>query len=91
VLDPVRPVPLVVSERHVTGDAELRVLGCGDSFRSWVDEHTTAPREYGRLRIGDVLRAMITGPRNDLERRVLSEGTAPARRRSRAACARSLT
>jgi HK97 family phage major capsid protein len=31
--------------------------------------------EYERLRFGDFLRAMITGAKNDLEKRALAEGT----------------
>jgi HK97 family phage major capsid protein/HK97 family phage prohead protease len=68
---PVPPIPRTVPD----DDVEVRVLGRGDSFRSWVAERTKYPADYGRVRLGDVLRAMITGPRNDVERRVLSEGT----------------
>ncbi len=75
VTDPVPPVPPVVATRTAPDDAEVRVLGRGDSFRSWVEERSKHPKEYAHLRLGDCLRALITGPRNDLERRVLSEGT----------------
>jgi HK97 family phage major capsid protein/HK97 family phage prohead protease len=75
VVDPVPPVPPVVTDRTVPDNAEVRVLGRDDSFRSWVEERSKHPKEYGNLRLGDVLRALITGPRNELERRALSEGT----------------
>lgn len=77
VVDPVPPVaPVVSPERREGLDAgEVRVLGRGDSFRSWIEERTKHPKEYSHLRLGDALRAMVTGPRNDLERRALSEGT----------------
>ena len=74
-VDPIPPVPPVMTDRATPDDAEVRVLGRGDSFRAWVEERTEHPKEYGRVRLGDVLRAMITGARNDLEKRVLSEGT----------------
>jgi len=69
------PVPPVVASRTALDDPEVRVLGRGDSFRAWVEERTKHPKEYGALRLGDVMRAMITGARTELERRVLSEGT----------------
>ena len=75
VVDPVPPVPPVVTDRAVPDDAEVRVLGRGDSFRAWVEERSEHPREFGKLRLGDCLRAMITGPRNELEKRVLAAGT----------------
>jgi HK97 family phage major capsid protein/HK97 family phage prohead protease len=75
IVDPTPPVPPVVTHRAAPDDAEVRVLGRGDSFRAWVEERTQYPPEFGKVRLGDVLRALITGPKNDLERRVLSEGT----------------
>lgn len=69
------PVPPVVTERTTPDGDEVRVLGRGESFRSWVEERTKHPKEFGTVRLGDVLRALITGPRNELEKRVLSEGT----------------
>jgi HK97 family phage major capsid protein/HK97 family phage prohead protease len=76
VVEPVPPVPPVVTDRATPDTAEVRVLGRGDSFRSWVEERAPqAAKEYGNLRLGDVLRALVTGPRNELERRALSEGT----------------
>jgi Escherichia/Staphylococcus phage prohead protease len=75
VPDPVPPVPPVLHERAAPDDAEVRVLGRGDSFRAWVAERSRYPKEFGQIRLGDVLRALITGPRNDVEKRVLSEGT----------------
>jgi HK97 family phage major capsid protein/HK97 family phage prohead protease len=72
--EPQPPVPPVVTTRSVP-DVETRILGRGDSFRSWVEERSRHPKEFGHVRLGDVLRAMITGPRTDLEKRVLSEGT----------------
>lgn len=74
--DPLPPVPPVVTTRAAGPDApEVRVLAPDMSVRSWVEARTGAPPEYKHLRLGDVLRAMITGPRSDLERRALSEGT----------------
>jgi HK97 family phage major capsid protein len=61
------PLPPVATERATADDAEVRVLGRDESVRSWVEAHTGHPREYGSLRLGDVMRAMVTGPRNDLE------------------------
>jgi HK97 family phage major capsid protein/HK97 family phage prohead protease len=77
VIDPVPPVPPLMhpERRELVLDAEVGVLGRDDSFRAWVEERTRHPKEYAHLRLGDVLRAMITGPRTDLEKRVLSEGT----------------
>jgi HK97 family phage major capsid protein/HK97 family phage prohead protease len=75
VVDPAPPVPPVVTDRAAPDTAEVRVLGRGDSFRSWVEERTRHPKEYGTLRLGDCLRAMVTGPRTELEKRVLAEGT----------------
>jgi HK97 family phage major capsid protein len=69
------PVPAVATDRAAADDAEVRVLGRDESVRSWVEAHTAHPREFGSLRLGDVLRAMITGPRNDLEKRALAAGT----------------
>jgi HK97 family phage major capsid protein/HK97 family phage prohead protease len=75
VADPVPPVPPVVTDRSVPEAAEVRVLGKDDSVRAWVEERSHHPKEYAHLRLGDVLRALITGPRNELEKRALSEGT----------------
>jgi HK97 family phage major capsid protein len=75
VTEPVPPVPVVVTTRAEPDDPEVRVLGREDSVRAWMAERTKHPKEFAALRLGDCLRAMITGPRNDLERRVLSEGT----------------
>jgi HK97 family phage major capsid protein/HK97 family phage prohead protease len=66
------PIPPVVSE---PSDTEVRVLGREQSVRSWIEARSRHPREFAQLRLGDVMRAMITGPRTDLERRALSEGT----------------
>jgi HK97 family phage major capsid protein/HK97 family phage prohead protease len=74
VADPVPPIAPVIT-RDTPDDPEVRVLGRSDSFRSWVAERSPHPKEYGALRLGDALRSLITGPRNELERRVLSEGT----------------
>jgi HK97 family phage major capsid protein len=43
--------------------------------RSFVEARSTAPPEFSKLRLGSLLRAMIDGPKNDLEKRALSEGT----------------
>ncbi|MGH7393941.1 MAG: phage major capsid protein, partial [Candidatus Rokuibacteriota bacterium] len=75
VADPVPPVPPVVTGRAAPDAGEVRVLGRTDSFRAWVEERSKHPKEFGELRLGDVLRALITGPRTELEKRVLSEGT----------------
>jgi HK97 family phage major capsid protein/HK97 family phage prohead protease len=74
--DLVPPVaPIVASRERDREEPEVRVLGRGESVRTWIEERSRVPKEYGAVRLGDVLRALITGPRNDLERRVLSEGT----------------
>lgn len=44
----------------------VRVLGSGERF---------ATERAEGVALGDTVRAMITGPRNDMERRALSEGT----------------
>jgi HK97 family phage major capsid protein len=49
--------------------AEVRVLSRGQAF---------ATDEYEGPGLGDCLRAMITGPRNDAEKRALEEGTTSA-------------
>lgn len=71
----VPPISLVVSDRAEPDTGELRILGPRETFRSWAEEHSRAPREFGALRLGDVLRAMVTGPRTLEEKRALSEGT----------------
>lgn len=73
--DPVPPVPPVIVARSTRPDDEVRVLDRDASVRAWTEERSRHPKEFGELRLGDALRALVTGPRNDLERRVLSEGT----------------
>jgi HK97 family phage major capsid protein/HK97 family phage prohead protease len=68
-------IPVVASRGRDLEEPETRVLGRGESFRTWIEERSRVPKEYGAVRLGDVLRALITGPRTDVERRVLSEGT----------------
>lgn len=72
-----RIVPLADPDNGGLPAAEARTLGPKDSFRSWVEQRSNHPGEfgYGSLRFGDVLRGLILGPRNELERRALSEGT----------------
>ncbi len=54
VTDPIPVVPPVVTDRNFIDDTEVRVLGRDESVRSWVEERTRRPKEYGRLRLGDV-------------------------------------
>jgi HK97 family phage major capsid protein/HK97 family phage prohead protease len=75
VADPVPPISPVITTRDVLPDPEVRVLAPADSFRAWVAERTRHPQEFAHVRLGDALRALVTGPHNELERRVLSEGT----------------
>src|SRR4029453_14231117 len=56
---PLPPAPPVATERATAGGAGVRVLGGDESVRSWVEAHTSHPREYGSLRLGDVMRAMV--------------------------------
>jgi HK97 family phage major capsid protein len=48
------------------GGTEIRVLKPTERF---------SPNEYRGPSLGAILRAMVTGPRNDMERRVLAEGS----------------
>jgi HK97 family phage major capsid protein len=69
------PVLPVLHDRADVIEAEARVLAKDETFRSWVQKHQTKyVDDDGRLRLGSIMRAMIVGPRNDLERRALAEG-----------------
>ena len=75
---PAEPVPPIapVLTRDVPDEPEVRVLGQDDSLPELGGRaHEASRRSTGTCGSGDALRALITGPRNDLERRVLSEGT----------------
>jgi HK97 family phage major capsid protein len=56
--------------RNARGE-EVRVYQRGDS----IAQRIGADRDQHGVSLGQVLRAMITGPRSDAERRALSEGT----------------
>jgi len=57
-------------------DGETRALGPSESVRSFVARRGWAdPTELGDLQLGQYLRSMVVGPRTDIERRALSEGT----------------
>lgn len=77
VPEPTPPVPPAVTETRDVEviDLESRVLAPGDSFRSWVEQHGKVDAAYKALGFGQFIRAMVCGPRNDLERRALAEGT----------------
>jgi HK97 family phage major capsid protein/HK97 family phage prohead protease len=73
--DPVPPVPVVVESRDVeVVDLETRVLKPGDSVRAWT-ERARGKDDYARLTLGAFLRAAVCGPRTDVERRALAEGS----------------
>ena len=57
----VPPVPPVITTRDAPDEPEVRVLGPGDSVRAWVEARSPHPREYGALRLGDCLRALVHG------------------------------
>lgn len=60
--------------RSARGD--VRALAPAESFRAYVAARTPdAPAELRELRFGDVVRAMVTGPRSEAERRALAEGS----------------
>jgi len=70
------PVPPLVTDRAGDHDgAEVRALRPDESVRSWVEKQAHFFDDAGRLSIGEILRAMVVGPKSDLERRALSEGT----------------
>lgn len=74
-VDDLPPVLPVVHDRAATDDgAEMRALGREETVRSWVEKSSKYVDDFGRLRLGEVMRAMVTGPRTDLERRALAEG-----------------
>jgi hypothetical protein len=82
------------SNGSVTGDqsgsdGDLAARWAGENRSGWVDAEGRAvrvlsPRDtlsserHEGVGLGDAVRAMITGARNDLERRALSEGTSSA-------------
>jgi len=52
------------------------ILRKKDSFRSWmIGKGLANAEEYQGLNLGSYLRSMVTGPRNEVERRALSAGT----------------
>jgi HK97 family phage major capsid protein/HK97 family phage prohead protease len=74
--EPTPPVPPVVTEtRDVDVVGEDRVLKPADSFRAWTERQGKADPTYRALGFGALLRAMVTTPRSDLERRALAEGS----------------
>jgi HK97 family phage major capsid protein/HK97 family phage prohead protease len=75
-VDPVPPVPPVVTEsRDVDIVGEERILTPADSYRAFIEREGRADTAYARLGFGAFLRAALLGPRTDLERRALAEGT----------------
>lgn len=52
---------------------EMRAYGPDENICDDLPDHVS--REFSGLTFGAAVRAMITGPQNDLERRALSEGT----------------
>ena len=55
--------------------AEGRILGPRDSVRSYVAAQQRVDPDLGTLRFGQLMRAMVTGPRSPIERRALAEGS----------------
>jgi HK97 family phage major capsid protein/HK97 family phage prohead protease len=78
VTEPVPPVPPAVSPeaRGVEVVGEERILRPGDSFRGFLETRGFIKHpEYAALTPGHFMRAMLTGPRSDLERRALGEAS----------------
>ena len=77
VTDPVPPVPPTVSPEHrdVEVVGESRILKPGDSYQGWIERAGKADPQFKALSFGQFLRATVLGPRTDLERRALAEGS----------------
>ncbi len=81
--NPMRPIPKDGQARgdddgYQTADAEEAsvLLRRDQSYTQWLLENRKSElRDYRGLTTGDYLRAMIVGPRNDVEKRALAEGT----------------
>ena len=70
------PVLPVVHDRAADDDgAAVRALSREESVRAWVEKQDKYFDEGGRLRIGTIMRAMVLGPLNDIEKRVLGEAS----------------
>jgi HK97 family phage major capsid protein len=72
-LTPPVPVLPVVHDTTEVVDAESRVLSRDESVRAWVEKQAHYFDDYGRLRLGEIMRAMVLGPQTDRERRALAE------------------
>jgi HK97 family phage major capsid protein len=53
----------------------VAVLGKEARFGDWVQQHQPSAEGSEKLSLGGLMRAMVCGPANDVERRALSEGT----------------
>src|SRR5262249_30592202 len=74
VVDPVPPVPPVVT-RDEDVEVTTAILAPTDSMRANLQARSLIKQpEFAKLSFGHLARAMITGPRSDLERRALAEG-----------------
>jgi HK97 family phage major capsid protein/HK97 family phage prohead protease len=73
VTDPTPPIPPETRGDVEVVDAETRMLPRGQSFAAWVEARSHPPRECAHVKLGNLLLARIAGPRNDAEKRVLSE------------------
>ena len=76
-----RPIPDDVTYGGVDGEAWVTRSGWSDTKKNNAEVRVLTPREsfaterYDGPSLGECLRALILGPRNDAERRALSEGT----------------
>ncbi len=68
--------PAVTNDAEHREDTEKAITLTGEQrYTDWAREHGHANGPAAGLSFGGFLRAMVTGPRNDAERRALSEGT----------------
>ena len=77
VTDLTPPVPPVVSPEHRGADVEVThaILAPSESVRANLQARGLIRQtEFAKLDYGAVARAMVTGPRTELEKRVLAEG-----------------
>ena len=58
-------------------NASALIRSRSESVRAYLQDarFTSSSRDFAELRLGGLMRAMVTGPRTDLERRALAEGS----------------
>ncbi len=76
VVEPVPPVPPVLTEHRDEIDVTHAILAPEESVRAYLQAHGLIRQpEYAKLTFGALARALVTGPRTALEQRVLAEGS----------------